>query len=317
MSRGHVSVVFAHAVGFCKELWAPVVHELANALGSAIPRVCWLALDFSGHGGSRPPPLGATWDEYHTQEVLEVMHAEAVSSSSAVLGVGHSMGGAVLTTLELRVPGTFGHVVAIEPPLFTRALAAGHRALGAAGMNPLAKAAAGRRSTWPNLQAAREHVARRTAAGWDPRALDAWMGSGFRASMEGGARPPDELTSLGDAGGSVELRCEPGTEARTLTWPGVPIERLACGYTGDCNWTIASCADSRFSPLGIPGSARTFYRLGIAPSFPAGRVEVRPLWEGASHLVVMEKPGLVASLIAAQLQPMLASASRCDSSGTG
>eukprot|EP00962_Isochrysis_galbana_P041152 scaffold15024_cov124-Isochrysis_galbana.AAC.2 len=311
VSRGHVTIVFAHAVGYCKELWAPVVHELANALGSAIPRVRWLALDFSGHGDSRPSPLGATWDEYHTQEVMEVMVAESVSSSSGVLGVGHSMGGAVITSLELRVPGSFDHVVAIEPPLFTRALCVGHRALSAAGMNPLANAAAGRRATWPNLQSAREHFARRTAAGWDPRALDAWTGAGFRASMEGGTRPPDELTSPGDAGGSVELRCQPRTEARSFAWPGEPIERLARGYAGDCSWTLASCADSRFSPLGVPGTARAFYRFGIAPAFPAGRVEVPPLWEGATHLVVMEKPGLVASLIAAQLQPMLARASKC------
>jgi pimeloyl-ACP methyl ester carboxylesterase len=333
-----VTVVFAHAVGFCKELWAPVLHELSSVLGSAIPRVNWLALDFSGHGSSRPSPLGGTWDRSHPQEVAEVMRAEAVSSSSPVLGVGHSMGGAVLTSLELREPNSFSHGLAIEPPLFTRALSVTHRALSAVGRNPLANAASRRRGTWPSLQAAREHFARRSGAGWDPRALDAWVGAGFhdlreggtgppnklisaevggegtgfRDSREGGTGPHNELLSTGTAigEGAVELRCSPETEARSFSWPGEPIESLTRRYAGNCNWTLATCADSRFSPVGIPGTARAFYRFGIAPAFPAGRVEVRPAWEGVTHLVVMEKPGLVAGLIAEELQPMLAKASR-------
>jgi len=163
------TIVLAHAVGFCKELWAPVLHELAPLLERTPATIDWLALDFSGHGASRaPPPDGtSTWDRYHAQELREVMRAEGIDpAASVVMGVGHSMGGAVLASLELRDSGHFRHVVAIEPPLFTRAALGIARVLSATGSNPLANAAARRRSTWPSQDAAREHFSKRSAAGW-------------------------------------------------------------------------------------------------------------------------------------------------------
>eukprot|EP00967_Tisochrysis_lutea_P136404 scaffold243338_cov31-Tisochrysis_lutea.AAC.1 len=303
----HANLVLTHAAGFCKELWAPVVSELARALSAGVGQLDWLAIDFSGHGASKDPPNRSTWDRYHPIDVMDVMRAEGLASgSSPIIGVGHSMGGAVLTNLELRNPGTFRRVVAIEPPLFSRAATGACRVLTALGLNYPANAAAKRRRTFANRDIAREHFARRLAANWDARSLDAWVEGGLRPSMQGEARPADEVHSPGDAGGAVELCCEPNVEARTLSWPGESVHSLARGYASDCKFTITTCAESRFSPILVRNSGDPFYRHVIAPAFSVGQASVVQLGEGTTHLVVAERPDMVARLIFDELQRMLA-----------
>ncbi|EOD38551.1 hypothetical protein EMIHUDRAFT_224302 [Emiliania huxleyi CCMP1516] len=102
------------------ECWAPVLEDLAPLLTR---RVEWVALDFSGHGASTSSPPTGRWDEYHVAEAREVLQSElrAVAPASRTVGVGHSMGGAVLAALELRQPGSLARVAAIEPPIFPAA----------------------------------------------------------------------------------------------------------------------------------------------------------------------------------------------------
>jgi len=105
--------------------------------------------------------------------------------------------------------------------------------------------------------------------------------------------------------GAVELRCDPRTEARSFNWTGDSIQSLTSGYAGNATFTLVTCAASRFSPLGIPGTGGIYYRLAVAPAFPAGRADVRRLQDGATHLVVAEKPALVAQMIADELRAHL------------
>lgn len=355
-------LVLTHAAGFCKELWSPVISEIETAITSprlsvdqqqkpftdtlAVDSVTsvlspgtaviveWVALDFTGHGASSPPPPEpAHWDDYHVREVIEVMrdvgwsrscadagsgthisvctrcdgnssagapgtnepphsdtagnhmasfrcscrntsdhsvlnqtHAHAHiqhkhlgtcedrSTHPCVIGVGHSMGGAVLTTLEMKptcYPGTLDRVVAIEPPLFTRALSLAARGLSTVGANHLANAAMKRRRLWPDRDAVRTHVASRaTHRRWDARAIDAWVKGGFR----------EVVNQRG--GHEVELCCSPEIEARCLRWPGTPISEMSTrntvDSTGGCNTrvTLVVGRDSRFSPVGIPGTGQ-------------------------------------------------------------
>jgi pimeloyl-ACP methyl ester carboxylesterase len=332
-----VRVVLTHAAGFCKEVWGPVLVDMARILGEvtthrtnqrvatttavATGTTCahssptmtdhhplpplaveWLALDFSGHGAScSPPPEPARWDDYHVQETVDVMVDAGWKGASAtstplsddvmhtthpnvVIGVGHSMGGAVLTTLELsskhsRLGGTLNHVIAVEPPLFTRGLAWVAKAVSNLGVNPLANAAARRRRIWPDRQAVRQHVATRSPSNrWDPHTIDAWVSSGFREGV-------------GAAAGRVVLCCTPETEARLLMWPGTPLSELSSlqtttpinarnnappstqGHTTSrgqkdstervssnahrlVGITLVTCAESTFSPLGIAGTGQ-------------------------------------------------------------
>lgn len=286
-------LLLAHGAGFCKEMWAPTLDELTvrPALASATE---WLTLDFSGHGSSvEQPPPPATWDQYHSDNVKEVLSELGWQAlkSDGVLAVGHSMGGAVLATIEMQSPGTFDHTVVIEPPMFPRWMAAIVSVLGKTGTNALANAAAKRRSVWPSRQAVREHVAVRIGAGWDPRALRSWVDAGFRE----------------EADSTIALRCAPATEARMLTCPGVSLTELSRAYTERADkatlaspkkrFTLVTCEMSTFTPMGIPGSGQLYYRHCVAPAFPGGAREIM-LRDGATHLVPLEQPHTMATMIA-------------------
>ena len=275
---GPVALVLAHALGFSKECWAPVLEELAPLLRR---RVEWVTLDFSGHGASTSSPPTGRWDEYHVAEAREVLQSELhdVAPASRTVGVGHSMGGAVLAALELRQPGSLARVAAIEPPIFPAAVGPLARLLTSVGLNPLANAAAQRRHAWPSAAAAREHFGSRMAAAWDSRSLDAFLGGALRDAP----------------GGGVELCCDPATEARCLGLP-LAASEVAGGYDGGAAVTLVTCSASRFSPLLLPGSGPAAYSL-VARTLRADVVRL----PGASHLVVQEQPALVARLVAEEV----------------
>ena len=273
-----VAIVLTHALGFCKELWLPTLHHLSKLV--KIPSE-FLALDFSGHGASRPARRHYDWNRCHVDEVAEVLRADSLPEN--LIGVGHSMGGATLVALELRNPGTLSRVAAIEPPLFTRLTAGIGRAATAAGLNPIAAAARRRRRVWPDADAAREHIGRRLAADWDPAALDAYIAHALR---------PDA-----DRGG-VALACDPETEALAVSSPGESVGSLTSGYSGRAAFTLVTCERSRFSPLGPMVPNAPYYKHLIAPALGAA---VQRL-DGVSHLAPHEDPKAVAALIAAEVR---------------
>jgi pimeloyl-ACP methyl ester carboxylesterase len=89
--------LFCHATGFCKEVWLPVVEELTK-LSRAPFR--WAALDFAGHGDSRPLPDSADWATFAPQDIAAAL-APLRRDAPQVIGVGHSMGGAALLLAHL------------------------------------------------------------------------------------------------------------------------------------------------------------------------------------------------------------------------
>jgi len=231
----------------------------------------------------------------HVDDVQEVLRAEDIKESFTdrkLVGVGHSMGGATLVALELRGAGSLDHVVAIEPPLFTRLSAGIARAATAAGYNPIAAAARRRRRSWPDADAAREHIGRRLAAGWDPRALDAYIAHALRPE--------------GDGDG-VALVCDPEVEAAAVSMPGVPVGEMlhprreeggAGDYRGRAAFTLVTCERSRFSPLGPLVPNAPYYHHLIAPALGA---KVQRL-AGVTHLAPHENPAAVAALVADELR---------------
>ena len=138
-SESHApALVLTHAAGFSKESWAPVLAWL-EAQGDAIPSVDWFAVDLASHGESRARGL----NEPEYRAILSVVEAEGLAQRT-VLSAGHSLGGRVLATLELHQPNTFSHVLAIEPPLFTRLPLILCNILSWLGANPIARAARSR-----------------------------------------------------------------------------------------------------------------------------------------------------------------------------
>ncbi|NOY57130.1 MAG: alpha/beta hydrolase [Actinobacteria bacterium] len=179
-ASGHGRLALAHATGFCKEVWAPVVTEL-RAAGEERSIIAW---DAPGHGDAEPlSSFPVDWWDFarHGLEVISGI-------TEPVVGVGHSMGGAALAMAELLAPGRFAGLVLIEPVIFP--LAVGRRELSL-----LVQGALRRRDGFKSIDAAVEHY-RRPFASWDRRALEAYVRGG-----------------LVERDGVWRLKCRPEVEA--------------------------------------------------------------------------------------------------------
>jgi pimeloyl-ACP methyl ester carboxylesterase len=178
ITSGDPQVVLAHATGFCKEVWWPVIDLL--------PGVGALAIDQRGHGdsGVADPPFD-WWDLGR-----DVLTAVDVAGWTRPTGVGHSSGAASLMMAELLAPGTFESLLLVEPIVFPPPYVRYEEL-------PLAVAALRRRASYPSREAALNGFrGRGPFALWTERALEAYVDGGFR-----------------NDGGEWALKCRPEVEA--------------------------------------------------------------------------------------------------------
>ena len=181
-SLDKANVLFVHAAGFCKEVWLPVVESLLDIR----PTTQALALDLRGHGDSPQVDEPYRWDLV-TDDVVFTM-----GERSGLVGVGHSIGGAVIARAAALVPDLFSSIVLIEPiilpPPFRRAEI------------PLSRAAQRRRSRFESRDAAYERFRSGPMATWQPEALAAYVDFGFV-----------------DDGDGIAIKCQPSVEADVFT----------------------------------------------------------------------------------------------------
>lgn len=162
--EGSVGLYLAHATGFCKEVWEPLVEELRR-LGVGLPATAW---DFFAHGDSYLPDPPYDWWDFG-RDALRVLPGEGLKA----VGIGHSSGGACLAMAEILRPGTFAGLVLVEPiilpPPFRRS-----------DDSALAERAERRKPSFPTLSEARTNFASKEAfSSWDPRSLDAYLSGGL------------------------------------------------------------------------------------------------------------------------------------------
>ncbi len=174
-------VVAAHATGFCKELYRPVVADLA----AMVPSGDVVAFDHRAHGDSEVPAPPYDWWDLG-RDVLAI-----TGGARSIVGVGHSAGAASLLLAELLAPGTFRALVLVEPIVFPGPYARME--------HPLVEAALKRKGTFESRTAALDNFAGKPAfSGWQRRALEAYVHGGLA---------PD--------GGQWRLKCPPEAEAET------------------------------------------------------------------------------------------------------
>jgi len=256
-------ILLAHATGFCKELWRPVVSSLRDQ-GVAAPALAW---DARGHGRGPPLELPASWWTLGRDLVELVGDLDRAGRlPESVVGVGHSMGGTVLVLAELLRPGTFTGLVLIEPVLIPPPLV----------RNPelsLAQGAARRRPVFGSWEELIEtYLAKPLFQRWHPEAFRAYVDHGFQDVPEG-----------------VALRCRREVEADVFA---AGSECGAFARLDELDTPMRVVIADRSGPLGpalalLPGAlpdATTTYMAG------------------QNHLVPMERPDLVASEIADALK---------------
>jgi len=192
--RAHL--ILSHATGFSKEMWIPVVEELRKS-GVQFPAT---ALDFRGHGDSvmKPPfyygkgAIDLRYDVLAVAEFIKKQYGEQM-----LIGLGLSFGSTSLTMAEILHPGLFEALILVEPiiyPVFGT--------LQRTENHPFVRKALSRKTTFPNLQSAKEYYAGKfMMSTWDPRSLESYVKGILRLKN---ASKPDE---------GYELKCHPEAEA--------------------------------------------------------------------------------------------------------
>ncbi|CAG8630340.1 4791_t:CDS:2, partial [Cetraspora pellucida] len=113
---GKISLVFAHATGFHKELWNPIIKMLHERRHRWNGGDMW-ALDCSNHGDSAVLnqdvlPDKFIWSDY-ARDILQLIDDAKVQKP--IIGIGHSVGGSSMLKAEIIRPGTFASILTIEP----------------------------------------------------------------------------------------------------------------------------------------------------------------------------------------------------------
>ena len=250
---GHVFL--AHATGFCKEVWGPVVDDLRTSWEGSV--TTW---DAPGHGGSSAGSLPFDWWDT-ARTALEVVDSSAPAALR--IGVGHSMGGASLVMAELLEPGTWSGLILIEPIIFPPPFQRVEE-------NPLAVGAQRRRATFASREEAlTTYAAKPTFASWDDRALRAYVDCG-----------------LVERDGSFWLACHPELEADAYR---AGTEHGAYGRLSDVTCPVLILAGESSHTHPEP------FVEHLAELLPDARSQVIA---EAGHFLPMERPALVAELIA-------------------
>ena len=179
-------VLIAPANGLCATAYGP----LARSLG---PAVRCLGLDLRGHGSSvTPEGLDFAWRGFADDVEAVLDRSDLLGQPPALVGVGHSLGGAALLLASARRPGALSALWLFEPivPPPGRLPAGDHT-------NPIAELAERRRATFPSAQAAfANYAAKPPFDALDPDALRGYVDGGFAPGPDG-----------------VTLRCRPAWEA--------------------------------------------------------------------------------------------------------
>jgi pimeloyl-ACP methyl ester carboxylesterase len=183
-----------------------------------------------------------------------------VDGRGSLVGVGHSCGGAALVRAEATRPGTFRHLVLVEPIIFPTPR---ERLEG-----PMFAAALKRRSVFDSREMAGERFRTGPFADWKEEALEAYLDGAFVETEAG-----------------FELKCLPAVEA----------DFYAEGSNHD-TWDLAGSLDI---PVTIVAGERSAthqdpYLGSLVSRFNNAELIVL---DDVSHLVPMVDPGSLARIV--------------------
>ncbi|MEK7422204.1 MAG: alpha/beta hydrolase [Actinomycetota bacterium] len=189
------TLLISHATGFHAHCYLPVAHELDHHFHT-------FGLDYRGHGDTAAGAVapGVDWERFG-DDAEAVATALAAADGAALIGFGHSMGGAALLMAAHRDASLFRGLVLFEPIVFPPI----DPRRGGDGESPLIAGARRRRASFPSYEAAIANFAAKPPLGtFTPEALDAYVRFGFAE----------------DANGQVHLKCHPDFEADTFAASG-------------------------------------------------------------------------------------------------
>lgn len=261
-SPGVRPAIFSHGTGLHAWMWSTQAAALSDRLHS-------IAVDHRGHGDS-----AGDFADYHWSSIArDLTRVIALAGFDQPVGVGHSMGGAVLLLAEAASPGLFSHLVLVDPIILPEEVYARPITIE---RQPMAAKTIKRRADWPSHEAMIESYSRKPP-------FNSWRADQLELYVRHGAVPKDE----GGVEGGVRLKCPPRIEAvcylgghETNPWPLLPRVKAP---------TLIL--------QGTEADTRELVRVDrIAATLGAPRTEVRHLPGG--HFLPMEHPNIVTTAIA-------------------
>ncbi|KAK9460543.1 Alpha/beta hydrolase family-domain-containing protein [Lipomyces oligophaga] len=173
-----LSIAFQHGSGFTKELYEPLFVELLSALKARGVRVHSIIIsDVFNQGESfveNEDRIGdhASWLDMARDVALML---QLVSPPVPVLGIGHSMGGAILFQVAAAIlPNQFIALVGMDPMIE-------HPDDQILVTQPIAQALAVRKDLWPSRAEAERYFRDRSIyKRWDKRVYSRWIDSALR-----------------------------------------------------------------------------------------------------------------------------------------
>ncbi|GBE82655.1 alpha/beta-hydrolase [Sparassis crispa] len=208
-----VTLFFAHANGFPKEIWEPALQHLVAA--GQVPGTTytideiwtWEAVNHGDSALVNGENLGWAYDwQDNTRDILQFMLSYLPSSASpsalpihlerlpdhvsdvrkvhgfderTMVVVGHSLGGCTTSLAALNCPRLFSSLVLIDPVIFDPSPS--DFKIETQRISNTVLGTLQRRDRWPSRQDAREKFAAVPFfAAWDPAVLDMYVESGLR-----------------------------------------------------------------------------------------------------------------------------------------
>jgi pimeloyl-ACP methyl ester carboxylesterase len=184
----------AHATGFHARAYTPLAEALTRT------HDVW-GHDVRGHGSTAlPPDWIVDWHGYGDDATAVARWLAARAAGVPLVGVGHSLGGALLLMAADRFPDLFEALVLYEPIVFPPTPEPFDP-----GQSPLAQGALRRRREFASYrEAIGNYRSKPPMNAFDPAAVEHYVFGGFR--------PVDPA----DPTGPVELTCTPEHESATF-----------------------------------------------------------------------------------------------------
>ncbi|KAL4265483.1 AB hydrolase superfamily protein [Pleurotus pulmonarius] len=183
----HVTLIFAHGLGFHKEHWEPVIQELFTAdirSGCPVLKEAW-SVDSPDHGQS----VFLNEEELRRQSISScgtygtmistLIHSGLVDRDDKIVFIGHSAGasaGVISTShYERRRDIPYSSMILIEPVMYSRELLSQDNDVQN-WIIKASKACLSRRDSWTTISAAKTYLSSKSPWKlWDPRMLDIYV----------------------------------------------------------------------------------------------------------------------------------------------
>ncbi|POM75438.1 Serine protease family S33 [Phytophthora palmivora] len=286
------TLLFAHATGFCQQVWDPIIRrlKLSPSLQGAVEQ--YVTYDQPYHGVNRDNSvIGQVYHKNDDPKSPRVKHpmnnwpditadaaweqAQKLTDRRPLIGIGHSMGAAALWATEAKHPGTFDGLILFEP-IYGEVDADYDKTA-----DFLVSLTLARESKWPSMNDAVSHFENwKNFSAWDREMLAKWIN---------GAVVFDEEQQ------AAVLACDPVTEASIYAGSRLVLTESELAAP-QCSVTFHS------------GDRTKLFDHNVFDNFAAKHPNIytnhAPLPK-TSHLMVFEDPEASTNAIVADLNRLL------------